>query len=210
MNQQIPLEIHHINGVYNDNRLENLQLLCPNCHAQTDNYCGKNIAICKNKLIENKETKLKKYKYSELFSKEFIEQKINESSVNSFESLAKELTIAPKTLKNLCKKYNLPSSKTEMGLHKHSLKNSKFCLYCNKEFKPKRSETKFCSKICFRKFNNIPEYKEISIEDILRESHNYNSMSTLASYFGLKDIRGWCKKYKLPKSIQELRKYKIE
>ena len=38
----IPLELHHINGNNNDNRLENLQLLCPNCHAQTDNYRGLN------------------------------------------------------------------------------------------------------------------------------------------------------------------------
>ena len=40
--QPIPLELHHINGNHNDNRLENIQLLCPNCHALTDNYGGKN------------------------------------------------------------------------------------------------------------------------------------------------------------------------
>lgn len=38
----IPLELHHINGNNSDNRLENLQVLCPNCHAFTDNYGGKN------------------------------------------------------------------------------------------------------------------------------------------------------------------------
>lgn len=42
-NEKIPLETHHINGTNTDNRIENLQLLCPNCHAITDNYCGKNI-----------------------------------------------------------------------------------------------------------------------------------------------------------------------
>jgi hypothetical protein len=38
----IPLELHHINGDNTDNRLENLQLLCPNCHSLTDTYGGKN------------------------------------------------------------------------------------------------------------------------------------------------------------------------
>lgn len=38
-----PLELDHINGVRTDNRLDNLRILCPNCHAQTDTYCGKNI-----------------------------------------------------------------------------------------------------------------------------------------------------------------------
>lgn len=38
---KIPLQLHHLNGVHTDNRLENLQLLCPNCHALTDNFSGK-------------------------------------------------------------------------------------------------------------------------------------------------------------------------
>ena len=40
--QPIPLELHHHNGVNNDHRISNLRLLCPNCHALTENYRGKN------------------------------------------------------------------------------------------------------------------------------------------------------------------------
>jgi hypothetical protein len=40
--QPIPLEVHHINGCKFDNRLNNLMVLCPNCHAQTENYGNKN------------------------------------------------------------------------------------------------------------------------------------------------------------------------
>lgn len=36
----INCQLHHINGDESDNRLENLMMLCPNCHSQTDNYCG--------------------------------------------------------------------------------------------------------------------------------------------------------------------------
>lgn len=44
----IPLQLDHINGDSSNNNLDNLRLLCPNCHAQTDTYCGKNI---KNKKL---------------------------------------------------------------------------------------------------------------------------------------------------------------
>ncbi len=43
----IPLELHHVNGNKFDNRLENLKLLCPNCHTFTDNYRAKNVSAKK-------------------------------------------------------------------------------------------------------------------------------------------------------------------
>jgi transposase-like protein len=38
------MALHHVNGKGKDNRLSNLELLCPNCHAQTENFAGRNIA----------------------------------------------------------------------------------------------------------------------------------------------------------------------
>ncbi len=37
-NKPIALEVHHLNGDSFDNKPENLKLLCPNCHSQTDNF----------------------------------------------------------------------------------------------------------------------------------------------------------------------------
>ncbi len=41
--KEINFHLDHINGDHFDNRLENLRILCPNCHSQTDTYTGKNI-----------------------------------------------------------------------------------------------------------------------------------------------------------------------
>lgn len=40
-NSSIPLEVHHIDGDRTNNNLDNLQLLCCNCHALTDNWRNK-------------------------------------------------------------------------------------------------------------------------------------------------------------------------
>lgn len=42
LDQEIPLELDHIDGDHLNNRIDNLRLLCPNCHALTDTYRGKN------------------------------------------------------------------------------------------------------------------------------------------------------------------------
>ena len=44
LNKQIVLHLDHINGNHSDNRIENLRILCPNCHSQTETYCGKNVS----------------------------------------------------------------------------------------------------------------------------------------------------------------------
>lgn len=43
LGNKIPLELHHKDGDRNNNEIENLELLCPNCHALTDTYRGKNM-----------------------------------------------------------------------------------------------------------------------------------------------------------------------
>jgi 5-methylcytosine-specific restriction endonuclease McrA len=46
----VALQLDHINGDSGDNRLHNLRFLCPNCHAQTETYGGKNTWFYKKRI----------------------------------------------------------------------------------------------------------------------------------------------------------------
>lgn len=61
LGEPIPLELDHIDGDHYNNTLENLKILCPNCHAKTPTYRGKNkkrkgsqTQKNKNELLKNK------------------------------------------------------------------------------------------------------------------------------------------------------------
>jgi HNH endonuclease len=45
LGEPLSMALHHVNGDGLDNRIENLAFLCPNCHAQTPNFSGRNRRI---------------------------------------------------------------------------------------------------------------------------------------------------------------------
>lgn len=47
LGEALTLHLDHINGISNDNRKENLRLLCPNCHQQTETWGNKNRKLAK-------------------------------------------------------------------------------------------------------------------------------------------------------------------
>lgn len=52
LGKPIKCELHHINGDPTDNRIENLQILCPNCHSQTDNFRNRKGKSAQEEILE--------------------------------------------------------------------------------------------------------------------------------------------------------------
>ena len=125
----ITLEIDHINGIGNDNRIENLRFLCPNCHSQTDTFRGKNIKNSND--------------FSRYTKEEFIEAVELSKSIRE---VCIRLNLVPKggnyeTVRNKMDKYNLTLNKEKIDVINISnnnkcqcgeiiLKQSKTCEKC--------------------------------------------------------------------------------
>ena len=124
LGNKIPLELHHINGNNTDNRLENLQLLCPNCHALTDNYRGNNT---RSALSEKREVECRKFK----------EALAGNADGNLEPSLLQE---GAET------RHDKSKSKSKKK------KEPKFCEYCGKELI--NNKYKYCSRECYHKANS--------------------------------------------------------
>ena len=115
--EPISLQIHHINGDHHDNRLENLQFLCPNCHSQTDTYAGKNSSrgsTAKSKILTNDDYKkiieenwAKTHPSVEEFISSFLE-------LGSFVGVGKKYGVSDNALKKWCKHYNIPENKKDL------------------------------------------------------------------------------------------------
>ena len=123
MNKPIILQLHHINGDNSDNHLENLKILCPNCHLQTDNYCGnaikKQLFYCKDcgceitrgatyctKCLGKHHRKVNRPSKEELIK---IFKKLK-----SLTKIGKQFEVCDKTVSKWFIGYNLPGKATEL------------------------------------------------------------------------------------------------
>jgi 5-methylcytosine-specific restriction endonuclease McrA len=102
----LSLQLDHINGISNDNRLENLRFLCPNCHSQTETYAGKHNSENKNKDENNKKDFIRSNLNTELEKERWIlieESNIDFSKFGWVGELSKLFGVSPNKAGNYVK-----------------------------------------------------------------------------------------------------------
>lgn len=189
--QKIPLCIHHIDGNHINNQIENLQVLCPNCHAQTDNYCGRN---------KNKRPSITDEQFVEaLRQTTSIRQALQKLGINyaakyyydKAHKLIEEYDIVQKPKKRATKKQK------EKVQKEHN-----YCVDCGKLINNKSQRCKECEHKRQRKIE-WPQRNEL--KQLIRD----NSFSAVGRMYNVSDntIRKWCKNYNLPTKKSEIRQY---
>lgn len=168
--KDISLHLDHIDGNNKNNLLSNLRFLCPNCHSQTETYCGKN-----NRL-----------KYGTKNQKITDDNLVNsmQKSKNPAEALR---MVGLAGAGNYKRVYRLADIYNIEHMKKRTPTNFSFvCEGCNKEHfvtSKKESNQKYCSVEC-RRDNQV----KIPIERILEVMNETNwNYSAAGKILGISD-----------------------
>lgn len=99
----LTLQVDHINGINNDNRIENLRFLCPNCHSQQPTSFGKNKLTKKNDVVKFPRKKVIRTKKFEVTKEDLI------ALVEQFPftEIAKKFGVSGNAIKKRCVSYGI-------------------------------------------------------------------------------------------------------
>lgn len=106
--EPLSLQLEHIDGNHSNNSLDNLKILCPNCHSQTSTYAGKNVDHLQQRIIKNK--KIINFKNPPI-SREDLKNKIR---TIPFVEIGKQFGVTDNAIRKWCDKYKLPKKVSEI------------------------------------------------------------------------------------------------
>lgn len=178
--KNIPLELDHINGVNIDNRICNLRIICPNCHAQTPTYRGKQKKMSARREID------------EVEFRKFGETSALKDGGNPEPSLFKRKKEGVETLHG-----------------RPTFCSIDYCDNCKKVYQEKKHKTRFCSIECYRTImaSSIPSPGEILDafeihKNFLQVGKHFNVSDNA--------VRKWCKKYNITDRVKRKSRPQIE
>jgi hypothetical protein len=99
--KKMSLILDHINGIWNDNRIENLRIVCPNCNATLETHCGK------QKKKKNHEKKISEVNFTKRRKVDRPEYAvlIKEISESGFVSVGKKYGVSDNAIRKWVKFY---------------------------------------------------------------------------------------------------------
>lgn len=101
--KKMSLILDHINGVYNDNRMINLRIVCPNCNATLDTHCGKHNRK-KEKIIKIK-TQQKPKIITRKFKRPSLQQLQNEVAAFGYSGTGRKYGVSDNSIRKWIKSY---------------------------------------------------------------------------------------------------------
>ena len=181
LGQPVNLELHHCDGDKSNNKLDNLQLLCPNCHSYTENYGSKN------------------RKHKEISDDELLTALQNSSSVRqALLSLGmSDAGVNYNRARVLMNKYDITFN------HNYQEKEN-FCVDCGKPIYPGYIRCKKCAG----KNREGHRTNRVSREQ-LKELIRTTPFIQIGKEYGVTDnaICKWCDYYKLPRKVSQIKQY---
>lgn len=187
LEQPIKLEVHHIDGDCTNNVLENLSLLCPNCHSYTDSWCKNKpkVQVTDEQLIEALQT-------SKSIHQALLKVGLSTAGVNYDKA------------KNIIQKYNVELYVPESG--NYTEKYTKYyCPDCGVEITKGAIRCRECA-------NKAQYTVQRPSREELKQMIRTMSFEQLGRNFGVDGnaIRKWCDTYKLPRRKCDIKKYSDE
>lgn len=135
-NQPIPLELHHKDGDHYNNNLDNLEILCPNCHSQENNNSGAGTNYNKQKEQKEEKPRVKYYctecgveltaerktglcmscykKSLRVAERPEPKQLAHEIVTTSFVAVGRKYGVSDNAIRKWCDEYQMPRKKEEL------------------------------------------------------------------------------------------------